>query len=95
MYVYIPSVKKSLRDDSGASESYVSISDRKFMDCCEEVLSDIPDTWKEYPDTKTGRMGIVDMEYLELRAVKTNEEMKHELVHLASACLHLWRLLNV
>ena len=68
--------------------------DYAFMEQSEKVLSNLPDTWKQYPDTIDGMCKIIDMEYNELKMAKTTETKSHELVHLASACLHLWRKLN-
>lgn len=67
-------------------------ADYAFMEESEKVLNDIPDTWKAYPQTIDGAMNIISMEYKELQNAK---DKSHELVHLASACLHLWRMLNV
>lgn len=68
--------------------------DYAFMEQSEKVLSNIPDTWKQYPDNIEGMCKIIDMEYNELKMAKTTDTKSHELVHLASACLHLWRKLN-
>ena len=68
--------------------------DLPFMKESEEVLSNIPDTWKKYPNTMKGRCDIIDMEYGELKNAITPEEKQHELVHLASACLHLYRFIR-
>ena len=68
--------------------------DWEFMEQSGEVLKNLPATWKAYPDTEEGRMGIVQMEYGELMKAKTDKEKMHELMHLASACLHLWRFYN-
>ena len=66
-------------------------TDWPFMQESEEVLTNIPDTWKAYPNTMQGKCDIIDMEYCELQKAMTIEEKRHELVHLASACLYLWR----
>lgn len=66
--------------------------DWPFMEQSGEVLADIPQTWRAYPDNEAGRMNIVTMEYNELMKAQTPVDKMHELVHLASACLHLWRL---
>lgn len=68
--------------------------DWAFMKQSEEVLDNLPETWLQYPDNEQGRISIIDMEYLEFKQAKTKEEKEHELVHLASACLHLWRQLR-
>ena len=69
--------------------------DWPFMEESGKVLSDLPDTWKAYNlDTIKGRCDVIDMEYNELKKAVSKEEKMHELVHLASACLFLWRKLN-
>lgn len=66
-------------------------ADYAFMEESEKVLNNHPDTWKVYPKTLEGAMAIVKMEYKELENAKDKE---HELVHLASACLYAWRMMN-
>ena len=66
--------------------------DWKFMEESALTLSNLPETWTAYSTDEGGRMGIIDMEYGELKKAQTKEEKMHELVHVASACLHLWRL---
>ena len=66
--------------------------DWKFMEQSALTLNQLPETWTAYSSDEGGRMGIIDMEYGELKSAKTKEEKMHELVHVASACLHLWRL---
>ena len=68
--------------------------DWAYMKKSGEVLRDLPDTWKAYAQDEDGRMAIIKMEYQELLNAKTPEEISHELVHLGSATLHLWRLIN-
>jgi len=72
--------------------------DWAFMQQSGEVLKNIPATWMQYPNTVDGMVKIIEMEYGEvMAAVKDQlgtEAVSHELVHLASACLHLWRRLN-
>ena len=68
--------------------------DWAYMKQSGKTLKDIPDTWKKYPHTLEGLMSIIDMEYLELKQAKTDAERSHELVHLGSATLYLWRYLN-
>lgn len=68
--------------------------DWKFMEQSGEVLANIPDTWKAYPHDTQGMKGIVCMEYHEFKKAESEKEMSHELVHLASACLYLWRHIN-
>ena len=66
--------------------------DWKFMEQSALTLNNLPETWTAYSTDEGGRMGIIDMEYGELKNAQTKEEKVHELVHVASACLHLWRL---
>ena len=68
--------------------------DWEFMKQSGEVLSNKPDTWKAYPDTEAGKVDIIKMEYNEFLNATTPDDMCHELVHLASACLCLWRKLK-
>ena len=68
--------------------------DWSFMEQSENVLSNVPDTWKQYPETIKGKHDIIAMEYNEFSKAISKEEKMHELVHLASACLYLWRELN-
>ena len=68
--------------------------DWPFMEDSGKVLDNIPNTWKQYPNDEAVRVKIIDMEYLEFKQAKTKDAMKHELVHLASACLYLWRKLS-
>lgn len=65
--------------------------DWEFMKQSGDVLRNLPETWTAYAQDEGGRLGIVQMEYKELMEAKTPEAREHELVHLASACLHLWR----
>ena len=65
--------------------------DWEFMLQSGEVLRNLPETWTAYPDTEGGRRAIVEMEFKEFMDAGTPEARAHELVHLASACLHLWR----
>lgn len=67
--------------------------DWPFMEQSGEVLDMIPETWRQYPDDVPGRMSIIGMEFAELQNAKTREQKMHELVHLGSACLYLWRKL--
>lgn len=66
-------------------------ADWEFMKQSGEVLKELPATWKQYPATEEGMMDIIVMEFGELSKATTKEQKAHELVHLASACLHLWR----
>lgn len=58
-----------------------------------KVLRDLPATWKQYPKDADGAMAVIKMEYKELLNAETDEAKMHELVHLGSACLYLWRML--
>lgn len=72
--------------------------DWAFMQQSGEVLKNLPATWMQYSNMVDGMVKIIEMEYGEVMgAVKDQlgtEAVSHELVHLASACLHLWRRLN-
>ena len=65
--------------------------DWEFMKQSGDVLRNLPETWTAYPDNEGGRRAIIEMEFKEFMNAKTTKEREHELVHLASACLHLWR----
>ena len=80
--------------DSSIPASKEKPKDWAYMEQSGETLRDMPDTWKAYDQDEKGRMDIIKMEYGELLKAKTEEEVSHELVHLGSATLHLWRLLN-
>ena len=96
IYIFSNNKKKETNYYNADKEcfSYEKPKDWEFMKLSGEVLKNIPDTWKQYPDSETGKMAIVEMEYNELRNTKTKEQMAHEAIHLASACLCLWRKLN-
>ena len=72
--------------------------DWEFMVQSGKVLKNLPPTWMSYPDTPEGMVGIIAMECGEVMAAwkekMGTEAVSHELVHLASACLHMWRRLN-
>ena len=72
--------------------------DWAFMEQSGKTLKNLPATWMRYPDTPEGMVKIIEMEYGEVMAACKDqlgtEAVSHELVHLASACLHLWRRLN-
>ena len=69
-----------------------------FMEQSGQVLKNLPATWMQYPNTLEGMTKIIEMEYGEVMAAWKDklgaEAVSRELVHLASACLHLWRRLN-
>lgn len=72
--------------------------DWEFMVQSGKTLKNLPPTWMSYPDTLEGMVGIIAMECGEVMAAwkekMGTEAVSHELVHLASACLHMWRRLN-
>ena len=68
--------------------------DWAFMKQSGNVLKNYPATWMTYPNTIEGASGIIDMEYNEYKNAASYQDISHELVHLASACLLLWRKLN-
>lgn len=68
--------------------------DWAFMKQSGNVLKNYPATWMSYPNTIEGAKGIIDMEYNEYKNAASYQDISHELVHLASACLLLWRKLN-
>lgn len=69
-------------------------ADWPFMEKSGEVLKNMPNTWKQYPATEEGMIGIIDMEYGELKRAATIDDISQELIHLSTACLRLWRKLN-
>ena len=92
-YIIIPR-RVACRSEQPADSDWEKPKDWKFMEMSGEVLDNLPSTWRQYPDTAAGRMSIIDMEYKELHDARRDEDVSHELVHLASACLHLWRRIN-
>ena len=80
--------------DYKKAESKALPEDWPFMEACGKVLENIPETWKQYPSTASGKMSIIDMEYGELKKATTKEEKMQELEHVASAALYLWRELD-
>ena len=68
--------------------------DWAFMKQSGNVLKNYPATWMTYPNTIEGARGIIDMEYNEYKNAASYQDISHELVHLASACLLLWMKLN-
>lgn len=65
--------------------------DREYMEECAKVDENRPVTWKPYENYP---MGIIDMEYNELRSAKTLEEKIENLYHLSVGCLNMWRHLK-
>ncbi len=72
----------------------VKPADWAFMEQSGKVLAAMPETWKKYPPTTEGMMGIIEMEMGELKKAGNDTDRSHELVHLASAALRMWRYLN-
>lgn len=91
---YVKVMKLDGGSKAEAKPEVVRPDDWPFMEQSEKVLANIPDTWKQYPADEAGMMGIINMEHCELKRASTDEDKMHELVHLASACLHMWRMLN-
>lgn len=65
--------------------------DREYMEECAKVDENRPATWKPYENYP---MGIIDMEYNELRTAKTLEDKIENLYHLSVGCLNMWRHLK-
>lgn len=86
--------KNDEKDEKRECPTWKKPADWAFMEKSGEILNNLPNTWKQYPPTEAGMVGIIDMEYNEFKNTSTVDEMKQELVHLASACLHLWRKLS-
>lgn len=59
-----------------------------------EILSSKPKEWEKYSSSEKGINTIITMEYNELMNSNSLEDKKHSLIHLASACVSLWRKLN-
>ena len=68
--------------------------DWAFMEKSSKVLSCLPTTWKQYSQNELGRMKIIEMEFNELKNAPDLCSQSQKLIHLASACLHLWRYIN-
>lgn len=85
-------------DPEKKTYSLVKPKDWAFMEQSDETLKNLPATWIQYPNTAEGMVKIIEMEYGEVMAAwkekMGDKAVSHELVHLASACLHLWRRLN-
>ena len=98
MLVIYPAKKSEEAVDEKKSLPPVKPEDWAYMKMSSEVLKNPPDTWKVYPDTDEGRRAIIDMEYHELKQARAinapKEDVMRELVHLGSASLHYWRMLN-
>ena len=95
--------KKEVVEDTAVvvwekKDSAVKSKDWAYMEMSGQVLRNPPDTWKVYPDNEEGKKAIIDMEYHELQnAIAINapkEDVMRELVHLGSATLAMWRVLN-
>lgn len=79
---------------TSSTETKSKPKDWAYMEQSGETLRNIPDTWKKYNHDLAGLTAIIDMEYMEFKQAKTDAEKSHELVHLGSATLYLWRYLN-
>lgn len=79
---------------TSSTETKSKPKDWAYMEQSGKVLKHIPDTWKKYPHDLAGLTAIIDMEYGEFKNARTDAEKSHELVHLGSATLYLWRYLN-
>ena len=96
LFIYPPTKQSSTTNLTNGTNTYIEQSnDYPFMKKCEEILNNFPDTWKAYPDDEIGACKILDMEYQEYKKATTKEDKSHELVHIASACLNMWRKYNV
>lgn len=71
---------------------YKEPEDIEFMHQCAEIDKNKPFTWLRYPNDKVGANSIIKMEFEELMNTKDKEAYIHELYHLATACLHAWRV---
>ena len=78
----------------GNDEKKGKPKDWAYMEQSGKTLRKIPETWRKYPHDLAGLTAIIDMEYGEFKNAKTDAEKSHELVHLVSATLYLWRYLN-
>ena len=87
-------VYKKTDDTPTKSSTWEKPKDWAYMEQSGEVLKNIPETWKQYPDNLPGMMDVIGMEFNELKNAMTDKAKSHELVHLGSACLRMWRRLN-
>lgn len=94
MYIFPNGYKPSAAKPEKSFSEWKKPKDWAYMEQSGKVLRNMPDTWKAYDQDEKGRIDIIKMEFEELLKAKTEEEVSHELVHLGSATLHLWRLLN-
>lgn len=88
------SIAERKEDVRSKVASQAKPEDWPFMEQSGMVLKNHPETWKAYPQTEEGMLGIIKMEYGELMKAATVEDRMHELIHVASACLLLWRHYN-
>lgn len=78
-----------------APDRFNNSPDAEFMEHCEKVDHNPPETWSKYPQTTEGANGIITMEYNELtQAIKSKSDSEYltNLYHLSVACLHAWRI---
>lgn len=100
IYIFHPHHGEASSKNAEERNSYAKATskpkpkDWAYMEASGKVLRDLPETWRKYKQDDAGRMDIIKMEYQELLNAKTDEEISRELVHLGSACLHYWRLIN-
>lgn len=69
----------------------------QFLESLETEFQEVPQTWKQYDKSQSGRQAILDMEFREFKQALANkrpEQIKKELMHLMGACLYLYKGLN-
>lgn len=88
-----PEIEKEYKNTTSFSGSKKP-KDWEFMKKSGEILENPPDTWKPYAHNLEGNIDIISMEFSELMKAETREDRMHELIHLATACLRMWRDCN-
>lgn len=88
-----PEVEKEYKNTTSFSGSKKP-KDWEFMKKSGEILENPPETWKPYAHNLEGNIDIISMEFSELMKAETREDRMHELIHLATACLRMWRDCN-
>lgn len=66
-----------------------------FCDKVKQVACKPPETWAKYKADADGVNDIISMEYKELQKAYTDDDAddyEENLIHLAAACLHAWRV---
>lgn len=70
----------------------------QFLKILQDVFEETPETWKQYPDTQDGRLGIMDMEFKEFKQAlsknKDKNEICKELMHVVGACFYMYKELT-